>query len=671
MVIGLFPTYELFSQEAFQKSLIGSGDDFCYSMQQTMDGGYVLTGYTNSFGVGGDVFLIKLDNLGDTLWTKTFGGNGSDYGYSVQETSDSGFVVAGSTNSFGAGGVDFYVIRTNKNGSLLWSKTYGGNNVDIAWSIKQTTDGGFIIGGYTQSYGVGSYDFYLIKTDNNGSALWTRVFGGSGIDIGECVLQTSDGGYIIAGESSSYGAGGYDFSLIRLNPIGDTLWTKTYGGSGADIVYSIQQSSDGGYIMTGRTNSFGAGGMDVYLVKVDSIGDLIWSKTYGGANDDVGYSVCCTTDNGYIISGKTKSFGAGGDDLYLIKVDSIGDILWTKALGGANDDVGYSVQQTTDGEYVIGGSTFSFNGSSRDIYINKTKNNGNANSNCNQQNINTLVGFSSTIVGSGTLMGLGLIENNPITNINNASFTINLTDIKVNFLASDTIICSGETINLTNQSEGTNVYEWIYDNNLFSTAQDTTIEVDISGTFILTLIAGNGVCTDSAMINILVNPLPVVTSSGLDSTFCLNSPPIALSGTPFGGVFSGVGITGNVFDPPIIGQYNIYYIYSDGNGCTNYSVQPTTVLVCGVGIEELSLDVISIYPNPSSGRFILEMDIIKQENYEVRIINMIGEEVFSEILNNHKGVYKREIDIKKSGTGVYLLQLKTSNGLESKRIVID
>jgi len=309
----------------------------------------------------------------DTLWTKTYGGADKDYGYSVQQTSDGGFIITGYTESFGAGGYDVYLIKADSSGDTLWTKTYGGANDDYGRSVRQTSDGGFLITGGTYPFGAGAYDVYLIKADSSGDTLWTKTYGGTDTDIGESVQQTSDGGYIIAGYTHSFGAGENDVYLIKADSSGDTLWTKTYGGADADYGYSVQQTSDGGYIIAGGTISFGAGESDVYLIKADSSGDTLWTKTYGGADADYGYSVQQTSDGGYIIAGGTISFGAGESDVYIIKADSSGDALWTKTYGGTDYDNGHSVQQTSDGGYIIAGRTESFGAGSRDVYLIKTE----------------------------------------------------------------------------------------------------------------------------------------------------------------------------------------------------------------------------------------------------------------------------------------------------------
>jgi hypothetical protein len=311
-------------QVEWEKTFGGAGDDRGYSVQQTSDGGYIIVGETWTSGGWYDVYLVKVDANGNMQWSKTFGGLNHDWGFSVQQTRDGGYIIVGVTTSYGAGWADVYLIKVDANGNMQWSKTFGGLNHDWGFSVQQTRDGGYIIVGATMSYGAGGYDVYLVKVDANGNMQWNKTFGGRGDDRGRSVQQTSDGGYIIVGETWTSG-GWYKVYLVKVDANGNMQWSKTFGGRGDDWGYSVQQTSDGGYIIVGATTSYGAGGEDVYLIKVNANGNMQWNKTFGGRNHDRGYSVQQTSDGGYIIVGETRSYGAGGYDVYLIKL-SLGTI---------------------------------------------------------------------------------------------------------------------------------------------------------------------------------------------------------------------------------------------------------------------------------------------------------------------------------------------------------
>jgi hypothetical protein len=354
------------------KTFGGSDWDSGSSVQQTSDGGFILVGTTTSFGAGGfDVWLIKTDASGNKLWEKTFGGIRDDRGHSVQQTSDGGFILLGWTESFDAREADVWLIKTDASGNIEWDRTFGGSDRDKGSSVQQTSDGGFILVGYTESFGAGWADVWLIKTDADGNKLWDRTFGGSGLDSGSSVQQTSDGGFIIVGYTTSFGAGGFDVWLIKTDADGNKLWEKTFGGSRRDWGSSVQQTSDGGFIIVGYTTSFGAG--DVWLIKTDANGNKQWDRTFGGSDWDEGWSVQQTSDGGFIIVGWTWSFGAGGPDVWLIKTDANGNKQWDRTFGGSDWDWGFSVQQTSDGGFIIVGSTESFGAGEGDVLLIKSR----------------------------------------------------------------------------------------------------------------------------------------------------------------------------------------------------------------------------------------------------------------------------------------------------------
>lgn len=382
----------------FQKTFGGLNSDIAYSLVQTLDEGYIIAGYTLSFGQGNrDVYLIRTDVNGDLLWSKTFGAGNTDYAWTVQQTVDGGFIIGAHTGSFGAGSHDIYLIKCNLAGVLMWTHVYGGSSADGAYSLQQTSDSGFIISAHTSSIGAGQHDVYLIKTNIDGDTVWTRSYGGSGGDYLRSVQQTNDGGYISVAETFSFGEGSADVYLVKTDSLGNLLWAKTYGGISSDYGYSVKQTSDSGYIVAGYTNSFGAGGYDLYLIKTDALGDLLWSKTYGGVSSDYGYSLSLCQDGGYVIAGYTLSFGTNGE-LLLIRTDSVGNLLWSRTFGGSGADYGWSVQQTIDGGYVIGGYTSSFGAGSNDVYIIKTDEFGN--SGCNDADVTVIVGNAATVVNT-------------------------------------------------------------------------------------------------------------------------------------------------------------------------------------------------------------------------------------------------------------------------------
>jgi hypothetical protein len=362
--------FALTPQKVWTRTYGGPAPDYGSSVQQTSDGGYIVAGTEGYDGPDSvQVYLIKTDAAGDTVWTRKYGGTRREAGESVRQTSDGGYIIAGLTTSFGAGQEDVYLIKTNASGDTIWTKTYGGTGSDYGRSVKQTSDGGYIITGFTDSFGAGSYDVYLIKTNASGDTVWTKTYGGASEESGSCVQQTSDGGYVISGYTFSFGAGPTDVYLIRADAGGGVVWGRVYGGASWEFGNSVQQTSDGGYIVAGETESFGAGDSDTYLIRTDADGDTVWTRTYGGTGHEAGFSVQETSDGGYIIAGHTYTFGAGGGDVYLIRADAGGGVIWARAYGDTAEEGSYSVQQTSDGGYIVAGHADPSGTGNDDVYL--------------------------------------------------------------------------------------------------------------------------------------------------------------------------------------------------------------------------------------------------------------------------------------------------------------
>jgi len=326
---------------------------------------------------------VQSGSGGRMLWNRTYGGPQFEEASSIQETSDGGYIIAGTTNSFGAGEFDFYLVRVDSGGKMLWNRTYGGPLIDVASSVQVTRDGGYIIAGYTNSFSK-SWDFYIVRTDFEGKMLWNRTYGGPQFEKASSIQETSDGGYIIVGTISSLDPFSEDVYLVKTDPEGNILWNRTYGRFENEQGYpildygnSVQETSDGGYIIAGHTTAFGMDS-DVCLIKTDPEGNMLWNGTYGGPSSGRGYSACETSDGGYVIAGFTKPFMMIGDqEVFLVKTDSGGDMLWNRTYGGPGRDSCSSVQETGDGGYIIAGNKISIDDENSDFYLVKTDSGGN------------------------------------------------------------------------------------------------------------------------------------------------------------------------------------------------------------------------------------------------------------------------------------------------------
>lgn len=386
----------VYGQITFERTYGGANTDEGACVRQTLDGGYILVGGTNSYGAGSrDIYLIKTDAYGDTLWTRAYGGAGDDMGFMVRQTMDGGYIIAGYTSSFGAGHSDGYVIRADGNGDTLWTRTLGGYYDDFFGSVIENSDGSFMLVGSTYSFTTGSSAVYLNKLDASGELLWSKVFEKFAVNIGGVIIEAGNDCFLIAAITDDYE--GPLFSrlyLLKINNNGDTLWTKTYINTNGNLIGGgITISQDSSIVMCSPLK-YPNGESDMSLLKTDLSGNVKWFKTYGGDDYQSGSAIHLTNDDGFILTGligdATKlpnpfcsnnillagnvEKGWTNGDLYLIKINSNGDSLWSKKYGGNGNDVGNSVQQTSDNGFIIcGWKTINSN---IDMYLIKTDNSG-------------------------------------------------------------------------------------------------------------------------------------------------------------------------------------------------------------------------------------------------------------------------------------------------------
>ncbi|MDP8239542.1 MAG: fibronectin type III domain-containing protein [Candidatus Hatepunaea meridiana] len=342
----------------WSKTYGGNERDICTDFLPISDEGYIATGYTSSSGDGEyDVLLIKMDNEGNELWSRTLGGNGSDKGSSVQPTSDGGYIITGLTRSYGSGRWDVLLIKTDSEGGLQWMKTFGRSGEDWGACVKSTLDGGFIIIGTTYSYITDNNAIWLIKTDESGNQQWNRVYDqydeesrdGKGLTI----HLAPDGGYIIAGTM-----------LIKTNSEGYIQWSRTFGNGTGN---SVELTMDGGYIVVADTVDDDDEILGVMLIKMDTEGNEQWCRTF---TDGRGYSVQPAADGGFLITGETAGYYGDRDcDMWLIKTDEFGFKQWNRNFGGSGKDWGIIAYPTIDNGFLLVGSTESYGNGSVSMWL--------------------------------------------------------------------------------------------------------------------------------------------------------------------------------------------------------------------------------------------------------------------------------------------------------------
>lgn len=339
--------------------------EYCSSALQDSDGGFILAGSSYEAGPLYEVaYLIKTVANGDTLWTRSY--NVGRF-YSVKQTADGGYVLVGYVTLDGHLDRDFYLLKTDFAGNVQWSRNYGGSAHEYATCVQQTSDGGYILGGATRSFGEGESDFWMIKTDSGGDSLWSRCFGGVWFEECNSIKQTPGGGYLLAGSTSGrfdYG----DYLVVKTDAYGFPLWSRTYGGDQTESCETILLTPDGGYAFAGIT-SFRSGSLDFWLLITDTNGDSLWSRAYGGLENDLCTTAAMTADDGYILAGYTESWGEGGRDFWIVRTDVNGDSLWSCTFGGGANDCCTSVQQSADGGYMLAGYTSSFGAGGSDCWL--------------------------------------------------------------------------------------------------------------------------------------------------------------------------------------------------------------------------------------------------------------------------------------------------------------
>lgn len=581
----------------FMRTFQATGMNGGLSLAETSDGGFIGTGQHEYTGTQScDIYVYKVNGCGYPQWFKTYGGVGEDGGKQVLQTSDGGYIVSALSHA-GAGGYDMTLLKLDASGAVQWSKVFGAASDDYGLYAHETSDKGYVFTGFATGAGFGGADVSLIKTDSLGNLQWMKLFGGAGEDWGDYVEETSDGSFIVTGYTTSFGAGGYDIYLLKISSTGNLQWSKTYGGPGGDgssswgISGKITQ--DKGIMLCANTTSWGAGNNDVLLIKADSLGNLLWAKTYGGISEEQPRFADETPDKGFIISGYTTSFGAGDADAYLVKTDSLGNLQWSKAYGGAAFDKAVMVRKTPDNGYALSTITSSFGAVYFDPIFMKTDSLGNVG--CYEANCATIVNNVTPTLGSGAnQMVAPFTVGNPSLPINNYTPSDNFIclncGIVPTFTQSTTTACIGNTVYYYNTTNpGNECTEWFVNNVPYGVQDTMAIVFTTPGVQKIQLVAscGNSTDTNTVSLNILAYNAPVASFTNnivcnSDSTrFIENSTSSSGSINAWSWDYGNSTPPDTLSDPvyvyPNPGTYSVVLTITTTDGCTDTAMR--TVIV--------------------------------------------------------------------------------------------
>lgn len=362
------PIPDLKSSE-FQKNYGGTNEDLGKAVLESDNGDIYIAGSTQSYGAGGkDMYIIKTNSYGNEIWSRTIGGASDDEATEIIATSDDGLLILGSTASYGAGGTDIFLVKINSSGSLVWQKFFGGPGNELGEDILQTSDGNYMINGVTNSSGSGLRDVYVIKVNSTGTMLWSKTFGGIADDGGSSLCNADSGNVMLFNYTDNYGALNRDLYVIKINSLGDSLNSWRYGGSEYEEAQSIERTVDGNFILFGHTASFGHIEHNMYALKISGNGVVLWQNDYGGTIHDGGEHGKQSDHGGYILAGRSYSFDNYFEQMYLVKTDESGNLEWQKDIGGAEDDAAYNITETDDA-YLLVGNTKSITNGNNDVFL--------------------------------------------------------------------------------------------------------------------------------------------------------------------------------------------------------------------------------------------------------------------------------------------------------------
>lgn len=680
----------------WQNTIGGTGYDFLISIDQTSDGGYIMGGYSDS-NIGGDksenniggddYWIVKLNAAGNIEWENTVGGGNFDRFYSVEETPDGGYILGGQSLSGGGvgdksesnmGGYDYWVVKLNSDGSVAWDNAYGGIGNDQLYNAQPTSDGGYILagssdtglGGDKTDNKIGNTDFWIIKLDAAGNILWQNAVGGLMFDIAYSACETADGDYIVAGTSTSGISGdktqanyGFvDYWVVKLDASGVVVWDKTFGGTSSEYLYSAIPTLDGGSILvgmadggiTGNKTEATNGLFDYWIIKLDALGNISWQNSIGGSGQDYVFvnPVAQTVDNGYIVAGYSQSVisgdkteaNTGSWDYWILKLTSTGSITWQTVLGGLGGDYVHAINTTADGGYIVGG--FSYSG----ITGEKT-----------EANIGDADYWVMKLEGTGCVPFTEIC--NGIDDDCNAIVDEGITETISISAGGATTFCQGGNVLLTATHSGTSL-QWKKNGTNIAGATSSTYSANKTGNYTCeTTSTCDSELSNSISVTVNKNP-PATISAGGATTFCAGGSVVLSANTGAGlsyqwykGASVIAGAISINYTATTAGNYKCR-VTKAATGCFKNSNVISVSVPCREGEELMNLNLFSIYPNPATKTFTISAKLNSEIHYStIEIYNNIGQLVYSKQISSSYGDINEVIKINNLTTGIYLVKL--------------